>query len=87
MLLPRSWSQNNGLQLQNLTIRTRRATVMPETIRRVAALRWRQSPINSVNILAARTPFFVTNSGVRRTSAPVKPIASRVRCAGDEQLC
>lgn len=74
------WSQNNGLQLQNLTIANNLGDSVDAGTHRAVALRsdGDRVQINKVNILGRQNTFFVTNSGVqnrlqdnRQTRTPV----------------
>jgi len=60
------WSQNNGLQLQNLTIQNDLGDSVDAGTHQAVALRsdGDQVQINKVNILGRQNTFFVTNSGV-----------------------
>ncbi len=61
------WSQNNGLQLQNLTIENNLGDSVDAGTHQAVALRsdGDQVQINNVNILGRQNTFFVTNSGVQ----------------------
>ncbi|HAT1619431.1 TPA: putative acyl-CoA thioester hydrolase [Raoultella planticola] len=61
------WSQNNGLQLQNLTIANNLGDSVDAGTHQAVALRsdGDQVQINHVNILGRQNTFFVTNSGVQ----------------------
>ncbi|EPX7385385.1 putative acyl-CoA thioester hydrolase [Escherichia coli] len=61
------WSQNNGLQLQNLTIENTLGDSVDAGNHPAVALRTDgdQVQINNVNILGRQNTFFVTNSGVQ----------------------
>ena len=61
------WSQNNGLQLQNLTIANNLGDSVDAGTHQAVALRsdGDQVQINNVNILGRQNTFFVTNSGVQ----------------------
>ena len=61
------WSQNNGLQLQNLTIANNLGDSVDAGTHQAVALRsdGDQVQINKVNILGRQNTFFVTNSGVQ----------------------
>lgn len=61
------WSQNNGLQLQNLTIENNLGDSVDAGNHQAVALRndGDQVQINKVNILGRQNTFFVTNSGVQ----------------------
>ena len=63
------WSQNNGLQLQNLTIQNSLGDSVDAGTHQAVALRsdGDQVQINKVNILGRQNTFFVTNSGVQNT--------------------
>lgn len=63
------WSQNNGLQLQNLTIENNLGDSVDAGIHQAVALRsdGDQVQIDKVNILGRQNTFFVTNSGVENT--------------------
>ncbi|MFY2739701.1 putative acyl-CoA thioester hydrolase [Pseudocitrobacter faecalis] len=60
------WSQNNGLQLQNLTIENNLGDSVDAGTHQAVALRTDgdQVQINKVNILGRQNTFFVTNSSV-----------------------
>lgn len=60
------WSQNNGLQLQNLTIENNLGDSVDAGTHQAVALRTDgdKTQINKVNILGRQNTFFVTNSGV-----------------------
>ncbi|MDK9364633.1 putative acyl-CoA thioester hydrolase [Lelliottia wanjuensis] len=61
------WSQNNGLQLQNLTIQNTLGDSVDAGNHQAVALRTDgdKVQINNVNILGRQNTFFVTNSGVQ----------------------
>jgi pectinesterase len=61
------WSQNNGLQLQNLTIENNLGDSVDAGNHQAVALRsdGDQVQLNKVNILGRQNTFFVTNSGVQ----------------------
>ena len=61
------WSQNNGLQLQNLTIENNLGDSVDAGNHPAVALRTDgdKVQINNVNILGRQNTFFVTNSGVQ----------------------
>lgn len=61
------WSQNNGLQLQNLTIANNLGDSVDAGTHQAVALRsdGDQVQVNKVNILGRQNTFFVTNSGVQ----------------------
>ncbi|HCO4392553.1 TPA: putative acyl-CoA thioester hydrolase [Escherichia fergusonii] len=61
------WSQNNGLQLQNLTIENTLGDSVDAGNHPAVALRTDgdKVQINNVNILGRQNTFFVTNSGVK----------------------
>lgn len=61
------WSQNNGLQLQNLTIQNTLGDSVDAGNHQAVALRsdGDKVQINNVNILGRQNTFFVTNSGVQ----------------------
>lgn len=61
------WSQNNGLQLQNLTIENTLGDSVDAGNHPAVALRTDgdKVQINNVNILGRQNTFFVTNSGVQ----------------------
>ncbi|POT58734.1 acyl-CoA thioesterase [Citrobacter amalonaticus] len=61
------WSQNNGLQLQNLTIENNLGDSVDAGNHPAVALRndGDKVQINNVNILGRQNTFFVTNSGVQ----------------------
>ena len=61
------WSQNNGLQLQNLTIANNLGDSVDAGNHQAVALRsdGDQVQLNNVNILGRQNTFFVTNSGVQ----------------------
>ncbi|NEM65022.1 acyl-CoA thioesterase, partial [Escherichia coli] len=61
------WSQNTGLQLQNLTIANNLGDSVDAGTHQAVALRsdGDQVQINNVNILGRQNTFFVTNSGVQ----------------------
>ena len=61
------WSQNNGLQLQNLTIANNLGDSVDAGTHQAVALRsdGDQVQIDKVNILGRQNTFFVTNSGVQ----------------------
>lgn len=63
------WSQNNGLQLQNLTIQNTLGDSVDAGNHQAVALRsdGDKVQINNVNILGRQNTFFVTNSGVENT--------------------
>lgn len=63
------WSQNNGLQLQNLTIQNTLGDSVDAGNHQAVALRTDgdKVQINNVNILGRQNTFFVTNSGVQNT--------------------
>jgi pectinesterase len=63
------WSQNNGLQLQNLTIENNLGDSVDAGNHQAVALRsdGDQVQIDKVNILGRQNTFFVTNSGVQNT--------------------
>jgi len=63
------WSQNNGLQLQNLTIENNLGYSVDAGNHQAVALRsdGDQVQIDKVNILGRQNTFFVTNSGVENT--------------------
>lgn len=63
------WSQNNGLQLQNLTIENNLGDSVDAGNHMAVALRsdGDQVQIDKVNILGRQNTFFVTNSGVENT--------------------
>ncbi len=63
------WSQNNGLQLQNLTIENNLGDSVDAGNYQAVALRsdGDQVQIDKVNILGRQNTFFVTNSGVENT--------------------
>ncbi|MBK0353586.1 putative acyl-CoA thioester hydrolase [Leclercia adecarboxylata] len=63
------WSQNNGLQLQNLTIESNLGDSVDAGNHQAVALRsdGDQVQIDKVNILGRQNTFFVTNSGVENT--------------------
>lgn len=63
------WSQNNGLQLQNLTIENNLGDSVDAGNHQAVALRsdGDKVQINNVNILGRQNTFFVTNSGVDNT--------------------
>lgn len=63
------WSQNNGLQLQNLTIENTLGDSVDAGNHQAVALRsdGDKVQINNVNILGRQNTFFVTNSGVDNT--------------------
>ncbi len=63
------WSQNNGLQLQNLTIENNLGDSVDAGNHQAVALRsdGDQVLIDKVNILGRQNTFFVTNSGVENT--------------------
>ncbi|WP_039029364.1 putative acyl-CoA thioester hydrolase [Leclercia adecarboxylata] len=63
------WSQNNGLQLQNLTIENNLGDSVDAGNHQAVALRsdGDQVQIDKVNILGRQSTFFVTNSGVENT--------------------
>ncbi|POU74940.1 acyl-CoA thioesterase [Leclercia sp. LSNIH6] len=63
------WSQNNGLQLQNLTIENNLGDSVDAGNHQAVALRsdGDQVQIDKVNILGRQNTFFVTNSGVDNT--------------------
>lgn len=70
------WSQNNGLQLQNLTIENTLGDSVDAGNHPAVALRTDgdKVQINNVNILGRQNTFFVTNSG----KTVWKPTVSRV---------
>lgn len=61
------WSQNNGLQLQNMTIENNLGDSVDAGTHQAVALRsdGDKVQINNVNILGRQNTFFVTNSGVQ----------------------
>ncbi|CAM7509023.1 MULTISPECIES: putative acyl-CoA thioester hydrolase [Citrobacter] len=61
------WSQNNGLQLQNLTVENNLGDSVDAGNHPAVALRsdGDKVQINNVNILGRQNTFFVTNSGVQ----------------------
>ena len=61
------WAQNNGLQVQNLTIANNLGDSVDAGTHQAVALRsdGDQVQINNVNILGRQNTFFVTNSGVQ----------------------
>ncbi len=63
------WSQNSGLQLQNLTIQNTPGDSVDAGNHQAVALRsdGDKVQINNVNILGRQNTFFVTNSGVQNT--------------------
>ncbi|SCC02472.1 pectinesterase [Kosakonia oryzendophytica] len=63
------WSQNNGLQLQNLTIQNTLGDSVDAGNHQAVALRsdGDKVQINNVNILGRQNTFFVTNSSVDNT--------------------
>jgi pectinesterase len=63
------WSQNNGLQLQNLTIENNLGDSVDAGNHQAVALRsdGDKVQINNVNILGRQNTFFVTNSSVDNT--------------------
>nr|WP_318382303.1 putative acyl-CoA thioester hydrolase [uncultured Enterobacter sp.] len=63
------WSQNNGLQLQNLTIENKLGDSVDAGNHQAVALRsdGDKVQINKVNILGRQNTFFVTNSSVDNT--------------------
>jgi len=63
------WSQNNGLQLQNLTIENNLGDSVDAGNHQAVALRsdGDRVQIDKVNILGRQNTFFVTNSGVDNT--------------------
>jgi len=63
------WSQNTGLQLQNLTIENNLGDSVDAGNHQAVALRTDgdQVQIDKVNILGRQNTFFVTNSGVENT--------------------
>ena len=63
------WSQNNGLQLQNLTIQNTLGDSVDAGTHQAVALRsdGDKVQINNVNILGRQNTFFVTNSDVKNT--------------------
>jgi pectinesterase len=63
------WSQNNGLQLQNLTIQNTVGDSVDAGNHQAVALRsdGDKAQINKVNILGRQNTFFVTNSGLQNT--------------------
>jgi len=63
------WSQNNGLQLQNLTIQNTLGDSVDAGNHQAVALRsdGDKVQINNVNILGRQNTFFVSNSGVENT--------------------
>jgi len=63
------WSQNNGLQLQNLTIENNLGDSVDAGNHQAVALRsdGDQVQIDKVNILGRQNTFFVTNSSVENT--------------------
>ncbi|MFB8787082.1 pectinesterase family protein, partial [Pasteurella multocida] len=63
------WSQNSGLQLQNLTIQNTLGDSVDAGNHQAVALRsdGDKVQINNVNILGRQNTFFVTNSGVQNT--------------------
>ena len=60
------WSQNSGLQLQNLTIENNLGDSVDAGTHQAVALRTDgdKTQLNNVNILGRQNTFFVTNSGV-----------------------
>ncbi|CCJ91734.1 Pectinesterase [Cronobacter turicensis 564] len=66
------WSQNNGLQLQNLTIENSLGDAAGEGQHQAVALRTDgdRVQINKVNILGRQNPFLVTNSDIRNRFTP-----------------
>lgn len=60
------WSQNNGLQLQNLTIENNLGDSVDAGTHQAVALRTDgdKTQLNNVNILGRQNTLFVTNSGV-----------------------
>ncbi len=78
------WSQNNGLQLQNLTIENTLGDSVDAGNHPAVALRTDgdKVQINNVNILGRQNTFFVTNSGVQKPSGN-QPSAAY---SGDQQL-
>ncbi|VDZ95108.1 acyl-CoA thioester hydrolase YbgC [Salmonella enterica subsp. enterica] len=67
------WSQNNGLQLQNLTIENTLGDSVDAGNHPAVALRTDgdKVQINKVNILGRQNTFFVTNSGVQNRLQPI----------------
>ncbi len=63
------WSQNNGLQLQNLTIANNLGDSVDAGTHQAVALRsdGDQVQINKVNILGRQNTFFVTNTAACKT--------------------
>ncbi|WP_044178339.1 putative acyl-CoA thioester hydrolase [Phytobacter massiliensis] len=63
------WSQNNGLQLQNLTIQNALGDSVDAGNHQAVAFRsdGDKVQLNNVNILGRQNTFFVTNSGVDNT--------------------
>lgn len=63
------WSQNNGLQLKNLTIQNTVGDSVDAGNHQAVALRsdGDKVQINKVNILGRQNTFFVTNSGLQNT--------------------
>jgi pectinesterase len=63
------WSQNNGLQLQNLTIQNSLGDSVDAGNHQAVAFRsdGDKVQLNNVNILGRQNTFFVTNSGVDNT--------------------
>ncbi|MGG5837932.1 putative acyl-CoA thioester hydrolase [Huaxiibacter chinensis] len=63
------WSQNNGLQLQNLTIQNTVGDSVDAGNHQAVALRsdGDKVQINKVNVLGRQNTFFVTNSGLQNT--------------------
>ncbi|MDR9892767.1 putative acyl-CoA thioester hydrolase [Pseudenterobacter timonensis] len=61
------WSQNNGLQLQNLTIQNTLGDSVDAGTHQAVALRndGDRVQLNNVNILGRQNTFFVTNSGIQ----------------------
>ncbi|MCO6061348.1 pectinesterase family protein, partial [Pseudomonas sp. MOB-449] len=66
------WSQNNGLQLQNLTIENSLGDAAGEGQHQGVALRTDgdRVQINKVNVLGRQNPFLVTNSDIRNRFTP-----------------
>ncbi|MCU6663789.1 putative acyl-CoA thioester hydrolase [Silvania hatchlandensis] len=85
------WSQNNGLQLQNLTIENNLGDSVDAGNHQAVALRsdGDQVQIDKVNILGRQNTFFVTNSGVEnalKTNRITRTLVTNSYIEGDVDI-
>ena len=85
------WSQNDGLQLQNLTIENNLGDSVDDGTHQAVALRsdGDKTQLNNVNVLGRQNTFFVTNSDIKnrlQTNRQPRTLVSNSYLEGDVDM-